>query len=73
MPYEASDIIESLNDYGELLVTLESGRELELHLHDTMFGDDEVSVQMSDGMFAFTADSVESMAYHTQSLEEIND
>lgn len=71
MSYEVSHIVESLNEYGELLVTLDSGRTLELHLHDTSFGEDEVSVEMSDGKFAFTADSVESMSYHTQSLGEI--
>lgn len=71
MAYEASNIIEALNDYGEIVVTLESGREVELHQHDTRFGEDEVTVEMSDGMFAFTADRVESMQYHTHSLEDI--
>jgi len=72
MTYTASNLLDAVNEYGEVLVTLESGRELELHLHDTTISDEgEVTVELSDGVFAFTADRVESLGYHTQSHGEL--
>lgn len=65
-------IIESaLDDNGELLVTLDSGQVVELHLHDTTFGSDGVTIELADGQFSFPYSKVESYGIHLQETEDL--
>lgn len=75
MTYELSYIAQLLSDNGELIITLESDAypEVELHIHDTSFNYDtnEVCLSLSDGNFCFTADRIESVAWHQQSTADL--
>lgn len=71
MTYTSDEIEAFLEQKGELIVTIESGRTLELHRHDTAFSEEEIHVHLSDGGFSFTPDRIESLPWHTQSTDEI--
>ena len=71
--YDDNDIGTLLDNKGELIVTLESDAydEVELHKHDTAINNGEVYVNLSDGSFSFHVDSIESVAWHQQSMDDI--
>lgn len=75
MTYTTEDIEDALEARGELLLTLDSDsyNTVELHLHDTSFDHDngEVVLELADGTVGFMAESVESIAVHQQTTEEL--
>ena len=75
MTYETEQVQNALEEYGELLVVLDSdayAEPLELHLHDTDFNHDynEIELTLSDGSIGFKSSSIESMTYHTHSTAD---
>jgi hypothetical protein len=65
------DVEAELEEAGELLVTLDSGEKVELHLHDTEFGDNGVTVELADGEFSFPYDVIESTGIHLQETSDL--
>jgi hypothetical protein len=76
MTYTSEDIEEAVEEFGEILVVLDSDAydgPLELHLHDTTFDHsaNEVVLELADGRTAFPASAIESRSYHEQTTDEI--
>jgi hypothetical protein len=58
-------IEEALQEYGELMIRLDSGEEAELHLHNTEFLEDSViKVDADDEVHWFNAEKVERYWIH---------
>jgi hypothetical protein len=74
--YTTEEIAEALQRNGELLLTLDSDAysgPVEVHLHDANFDHDngEVALSLADGRLGFRASSVESIATHKQTAEDL--
>lgn len=68
---EAAKLKAELETAGELMVTVEEfDFPLELHLHDTEFGEDEVELELADGSLSFALDSVTGYWTHNHSLQD---
>lgn len=60
-----------LEDAGEVMVAVEEFEEpIELHLHDTEFDDDMITVQLADGTLWFSAESVTGAWKHYHSTDD---
>lgn len=69
---DAEDLRAMLAENGELMVKVAEFEEpLELHLHDTDIGDDEVTLQLTDGILKFDVDEVTGAWQHTHSLGDL--
>lgn len=76
MSYSTEYIEELLEEKGELIAVMESdgyGNNPELHLHDTTFDHAEgrIVLGLADGEVVLEADSIETLAYHEQTTEEL--
>ena len=74
--YTTEDLQATLSEHGEIIVQLDSDgypEGPELHLHDTTFHHTEgvIELELSDGVFEFTAEAVESIARHYQSTADL--
>jgi len=69
---DAEDLRSLLEENGELMVNVtEFPEPLELHLHDAEIGDEEVRLQLTDGIITFDVDEVTGAWQHTHSLADI--
>lgn len=56
---------QALSDFGEVMIRLDSGKEAELHLHNTEFvGEPFVKVEADNETIWFNAEKVESYWIH---------
>ncbi len=56
---------------GELMVKVEEFEmPLELHLHDTEVGDEQVTLELADGTITFSLDAVKGYWQHYHSLAD---
>ena len=68
---EADDLRAMLEENGELMVNVtEFDTPLELHLHDTQIGDEQVRLNLTDGVLTFDVDEVSGAWQHTHSLAD---
>lgn len=68
---EAEDLRTMLEENGELMVNVtEFDVPLELHLHDTEIGDEQVRLNLTDGVLTFDVDEVSGAWQHTHSLAD---
>lgn len=67
-----SDTLQSeLEQSGELMVNVEEFElPLELHLHDTEFDDETVTLELADGTLTFKLDSITGYWKHYHSLSD---
>ena len=67
-----SDTLQAeLEEAGELMVVVEEFEEpFELHLHDTEFGEDTISLELADGELTFAIDAVTGYWKHYHSLDD---
>ncbi|MFW6436272.1 MAG: hypothetical protein ACOCYZ_01400 [Halococcoides sp.] len=69
---DADKLQEQLETYGELMIAVADFEQpLELHLHDTTITDDEVRLELTDGVVSFDVDAVAGSWYHTHSLADL--
>ena len=69
---DADTLRSELEQSGELMVTVEEiDFPVELHLHDTEIGEEEVTLELSDGEFVFDIDSVVGYWRHYHSLADL--
>ena len=60
-----------LEETGELMVNVEEFEvPLELHLHDTEIGDDDIVLELADGQLTFSIDAITGYWHHYHSLED---
>ena len=56
---------EAVREYGEIMIQLDSGKEAELHLHNSEFlGDNIIKVDADDEVHWFNAEKVERFWIH---------
>lgn len=68
----ADDLRSMLEENGELMINVtEFDQPLELHLHDTDIGDEQVRLQLTDGVITFDVDEVVGAWQHTHSLADL--
>ncbi len=61
----------ALEESGELMLNVEEFDEpLELHLHDTEFDDETITLQLADGTLTFSVDAVVGYWHHHHSLSD---
>ena len=61
-----------LEENGELMVKVtEFDAPLELHLHDTEIGDEQVRLNLTDGVLKFDVEEVTGAWQHTHSLADL--
>lgn len=67
-----ADTLQSeLSENGELMVNVDGFEvALELHLHDTEISEDEVVLELADGMLTFETDDVVGYWHHYHSLAD---
>lgn len=69
---DASDLRTMLEENGELMVKVtEFDQPLELHLHDTEIGDEQVRLNLTDGILKFDVDEITGAWQHTHSLADL--
>lgn len=69
---DATDLRTMLEENGELMVKVaEFDEPLELHLHDTEIGDEQVRLELTDGIIKFDVDEVTGAWQHTHSLADL--
>jgi len=65
--YEVSDVRDTLEATGELMVVLDSDREYELHLHDTDFDENAGTITtqgMVNGEYRYTTFPASAVEHH---------
>lgn len=68
---DATALKAQLEEAGELMVLVEEFDEpLELHVHDTEFDDEVVTLHLTDGELQFETDRVAGVWSHSHSLDE---
>jgi hypothetical protein len=69
---DADDLRGMLEENGELMVKVtEFDAPLELHLHDTEIGDEQVRLNLTDGVLKFDVAEVSGAWQHTHSLADL--
>ncbi len=69
---DANDLRSMLEENGELMVKVtEFDQPLELHLHDADIGDEQVRLQLTDGILTFDVEEVTGAWQHTHSLADL--
>lgn len=69
---DADDLRAMLEENGELMVKVtEFDQPLELHLHDTDIGNEQVRLNLTDGVLKFDVDEVTGAWQHTHSLADL--
>lgn len=69
---EATELTEMLEENGELMVAVsEFDEPLELHLHDTQIDEENVTLQLTDGLLKFDVDEITGAWQHTHSLADL--
>lgn len=68
---EPKDLKTLLDENGEVMVKVaEFDEALELHLHDTEIGDEQVRLELTDGVLTFDIDEITGAWQHTHSLAD---
>ena len=69
---EATELTEMLEENGELMVAVsEFDEPLELHIHDTQIDEENVTLQLTDGLLKFDVDEITGAWQHTHSLADL--
>ena len=68
----ADDLQEQLEQNGELMIKVtEFDQPIELHLHDTQINEENVRLELTDGVLTFDIDEVVGAWQHTHSLADL--